>query len=129
MLTEKSIYVVHNDLRGEEVCAAGRTTGKKAFAAPQARMLLPHHRQDAFAAPQARMLLPHHRQERFCRTTGKEVFTVPQTRRVLPHHRQEGFCRTSGEMVLLQHNGQTIFLLLQIRVFFLLTGSKCEDQQ
>ena len=71
---------------------------------------------------------PHHRQEGFCRTTGKKVVAAPQARRFLPHLRQEGFCRTSGEMVLLPHDGQTISLPLQIRVFLLLTGNKSEDK-
>ena len=77
----------------------------------------PHHRQECFAAPQARGFLPHHRQGAFYRTTGKKVFAAPQARGLLPHIRRDGY------------NGQTIFLLLQIRVFFLLTGSKCEDQR
>ena len=75
----------------EEVRAAGRTTGKKAFAAGRTTG-----KRD-FAAPQARGILPHHRQEGFCRTTGKRAFAAPQARGILPHHRQEGFCRTSGK--------------------------------
>ena len=84
---------------------------KKLFlqAAPQARRLLPYHRQEGFcrttgkrgsAAPQTRRLLPHHRQEGFCHTTGKRDFATPQARGLLPHHRQEGFCRTTDKKVL-----------------------------
>ena len=49
----------------------------------------PHHRQEGFcrttgkkvfAAPQARRFLPHLRQEGFCRTSGKRAFAAPQTR-------------------------------------------------
>ena len=45
---------------GEEVRAASRTTGKKAFAAPQARKFLSYHRQG------------------FCNTTGKMAFAAAQ---------------------------------------------------
>ena len=78
----------------EEIRAAGRTSDKKAFAFCRTTG------KKVFAAPQARRFLPHHRQEGFCRTTGKKVFAAPQARRFLPHHRQEGFCRTTGKRAL-----------------------------
>ena len=83
----------------------------------------PHHRQKSFCHR------PHHGQEGFCRITGKKAFAASQARRLLPHHRQEGFCSTTSKMVLLPHNGQAIFLPLQIRIFFLLTSNKGEEQQ
>ena len=96
---------------GEEVRAAGRTTGKKAFAAGRTT---------------GKNALPHHRQEGFCRTTGKELFTVPQARRFLPHHRQEGFCRTSGEMVT---TGKQYSCCSRLEYFFFSQVAKCEDQR
>ena len=79
---------------------------------------------------------PHHRQESFCcrpqeclcRTTAKRAVAAPQARSLL-HHRQEGFRRTSGEMVLLPHNGKTIFVSFQIRVFLLLTITKAQKRR
>ena len=91
---------------GEEVRAAGRITGKKSFCRR------PHHRQEgfcrttgkkAFAAPQARRFLQHHRQE---------GFSAPQARRFLPHLRRDGFVssqRTNNISLPLQIS---VFLLL-----------------
>ena len=63
----------------EEVHAAGRTTGKKAFAAGRttSKKAFAAGRttsKKAFAVPQARGLLPHHRQDGFVASNGETIF-------------------------------------------------------
>ena len=80
-------YVIHN---GCTICplferrfvpqAAPQARKLLPQAAPQARMLCRTTGKRVFAAPQARSFLPYHSQEGFCRTTGKRAFAAHQAR-------------------------------------------------
>ena len=87
----------------EEVRAVSRTTGKKDFAAGRTIG------KKALAALQARRLLPHHRQEGFCRTTHKKAFAAPQARGLLPHLRRDGFVAAQWANNILAAPDKSIF--------------------
>ena len=76
---------------------------KKAFAAVRITG------KNAFVAPQARGLLPHHRQGGFYRTTDKKVFAAPQARGLLPHIRRDGFVAAQRANNILAAPDKSIF--------------------